>query len=230
MAPRALLVLLLVLLPGIATAQTDAPDRLRINGSNALGARVVPAMVSAWLKQIGYANIKRRDPSAVLTEFTGTSNSGVPIVVDIDKSGTGPGLAALIKGDADVSMSERQPNAKEKSAAWQLGDLTSPDEESVVALTGLVVVVSPNNPVSSLSESQLRDVFAGKIHDWSEFGGTPGPIVPCIRQSGGEQELLSIMVLGDAKIAPTTATYGSNVQVAAAVAADPSRLGIVEVN
>jgi phosphate transport system substrate-binding protein len=41
----------------------------------------------------------------------------------------------------------------------------------------LVVITHPTNPVKNLSESQLRDIFAGTINNWKDVGGPDQPIV-----------------------------------------------------
>jgi phosphate transport system substrate-binding protein len=53
-----------------------------------------------------------------------------------------------------------------------------------VALDGVAVVVHPSNPVRTLSVLQLRDVFRGRIAEWSDVGGPPGEIGVTSRESG----------------------------------------------
>ena len=47
-----------------------------------------------------------------------------------------------------------------------------------VAKEGLVFYVNKNNPVNSLSSQQLKDIYSGKITNWSEVGGQDERIVP----------------------------------------------------
>lgn len=49
-------------------------------------------------------------------------------------------------------------------------------EESVIARDGVVAVVNPQNPISQLDEGQVRDIFDGRIVDWSQLGGHPAKI------------------------------------------------------
>jgi hypothetical protein len=46
----------------------------------------------------------------------------------------------------------------------------------VVGHDGIVVVVNPHNPLTRLSEDDVRLIFSGAITDWSEFGEPPGRI------------------------------------------------------
>jgi len=52
----------------------------------------------------------------------------------------------------------------------------------VLALDGMPVIVSPNNPVSELTLEQIAKIFAGEIMDWLEVGGPPGAINLRLRQ------------------------------------------------
>jgi phosphate transport system substrate-binding protein len=62
------------------------------------------------------------------------------------------------------------------------------DTESVwltpVAIDGVAIVVHPSNPVKDLSLLQLRDIFRGRIAEWTEVGGPPGEISVGSRESG----------------------------------------------
>src|SRR5262249_38734880 len=50
------------------------------------------------------------------------------------------------------------------------------EHEHVVGLDGIVVIVSPRNPVAKLSLEQLQGIFSGAIFDWSQIGGAAGRI------------------------------------------------------
>ena len=45
-----------------------------------------------------------------------------------------------------------------------------PYELEQIATEALVFVVNENNPVSSLTKEQVRDIYAGKITNWSQVG------------------------------------------------------------
>lgn len=210
-----------------AQAQADDAERLRIHGSNLLGARLVPALVESWLKDIGYSQVKRRELGPTRTEI-GAMRDGLPLIVEIDKRGTASGLQAIINGDAEICMSARQPNAREIDDAWQLGDLKSPTQEWVVGLDGLVLVVAPDNPASALSRQQLRDVLSGRIRDWKQLGATAGPItVHTLSAASGTQEAITRIVLGGDKPATGLVRHASHAEVLAAVRRDVRSIGII---
>lgn len=210
-----------------AQARVDDTERLRIHGSNLLGARLVPALVESWLKDIGYGQVKRRELGPNRTEI-GAVRDGLPLIVEIDKRGTASGLQAIINGDAEICMSARQPNAREIDDAWQLGDLKSPTQEWVVGLDGLVLVVSPDNPVSALSRQQLRDVLSGRIRDWKQLGNAAGAItVHTLSAGSGTQEAITRIVLAGDKPAPGPVRHAAQADVLAAVRRDPRSIGII---
>ena len=209
------------------SAQADDAERLRIHGSNLLGSRLVPTLVENWLRQIGYTQIKRRELGSARTEI-GAVRDGEALIVEIDKRGTASGLQAIIDGDADISMSARQPNARELDDAWQLGDLRSSTQEWVVGLDGLVVLVSPESKIAALSVQQLRELVSGGIRDWKQLGGGTGRIsVHTLPQDSGTQEAIARLLLAGGKNSVGLVRHRSHAEVAAAVRADSNSIGIV---
>jgi phosphate transport system substrate-binding protein len=55
--------------------------------------------------------------------------------------------------------------------------------EFVIARDAIAVIVHPDNPVEHLSLQQISDLYSGKLTDWSQVGGTPGPVVLLSRES-----------------------------------------------
>jgi hypothetical protein len=47
-----------------------------------------------------------------------------------------------------------------------------------IGLDALVFIVNEDNPVDSLTSQQIRDIYSGKIKNWSEVGGNDVAIVP----------------------------------------------------
>lgn len=225
---RILATALLLLAAQSVSAQADDAERLRIHGSNLLGSRLVPTLVESWLGQIGYTQIKRRDLGPARTEI-GAVRDGEPLIVEIDKRGTASGLQAIIAGDADISMSARQPNARELDDAWQLGDLRSSTQEWVVGLDGLVVLASPESKLAALSMQQLRELVSGGIRDWKQLGGVgTGRIsVHTLPQGSGTQEAIARLLPVGGKTSAGLVRHRNHAEVVAAVRADSNSIGIV---
>lgn len=213
-----------------ASAQEgDSTERLRIHGSNTLGDALVPAMVESWLRHIGYTGIRRLAVSPARTDIRAVRD-GVPLIVEVDKRGSAAGFNDLVEGNAEIAMMARAPLPAEREAAWQLGDLGSPEQEFVVAIDGLAVVVNERNPVRRLSVAQLRDLVSGRVADWSGLGGRAAPIrLHLGRAPSGNRDFLHERVLGTASVAAAAQTHATLAQAARAVAADPDAIAVVGV-
>jgi phosphate transport system substrate-binding protein len=212
-----------------ANAQEAEAERLRIHGSNTVGAEVMPRIVMAWLRSIGYTRIEQRNIRADRTEIAAVRD-GEPLVVDIDRRGSAAGFRALVDGEAELAMMTRAPTAAERNAGWQLGDLSSPEQEFSIALDGLAVVVDARNPVRAISVAQLRDIAAGRIRNWTQLGGADAPIrVHAGPARGGSREFLEQRVMAGQ---PATAALAHPRlwQAAHAVAEDRGALAIVELS
>ena len=63
---------------------------------------------------------------------------------------------------------------------------TDPSEMHVtmhpVAWDALAIIVHPDNPVASLDMQQIRDIYEGRITNWSEVGGPDMPLKLFVRQ------------------------------------------------
>lgn len=210
-----------------AAAQDVEAERLRIHGSNTVGVEVMPRIVDAWLRSIGYSGIQQRAVRADLTEIAAVRD-GEKLVVEINRRGSAQGFQALVDGDAELAMMARAPTAAERDAGWQLGDLASPEQEFTVAVDGLVVVVDARNPVRSLSVAQLRDIVAGRIRRWSQVGGEDAPIqVHAGHARSGSREFLGQRVMHGTP-AVGLQTHARLRQAARSVMDDRHALAIVE--
>lgn len=71
-----------------------------------------------------------------------------------------------------------------------------PYELEQIATEALVFVVNENNPVSSLTKEQVRDIYAGKITNWSQVGGENLPIAAFQRNpTAGSQVMMEKLVM-----------------------------------
>ena len=79
-------------------------------------------------------------------------------------------------------------------------------EQKAVGRDALVFIVNEENPVQSLTLGQLRDIYAGRVTNWSEVGGADAPIVAFQRgEDSGSQTLFQKLLIGDGELmeAPT---------------------------
>lgn len=209
------------------SAPALADDSLRLHGSNTVGQRLVPALVRAWAEARGHA-VGPTQTAIAEEAMLPITAGGRRIEVHVHSHGTGTGFADLLAGRADFWMASRPINAGEMARAAPLGAITAPAQEHVIALDGLAIIVHPSNPVASLSVAQVRDAFAGRIRDWAELGGPPGPINLYARDDkSGTFDSFQVMVLRGAAISGSARRYESTDQLSADVVADRQGLGFV---
>jgi phosphate transport system substrate-binding protein len=99
--------------------------------------------------------------------------------IAVTGGGSGTGIAAMISGTCDIAESSRVMKKEELEKAKARG--INP-KEYIVALDGLAVAISPDNPVNQLTIDQISDIFTGKITNWKEVGGKDLEIVVLSRE------------------------------------------------
>lgn len=98
---------------------------------------------------------------------------------------------ALVDGDADLIFCAAPSQAQLDYAAQNGVEL----ELTPIGLEAFVFFVNENNPVSSLSQEQLRAVYAGEITNWNELGG-PDRLICALQRnegSGSQTRFLAFM-------------------------------------
>lgn len=209
----------------------DAPaatEKLRIHGSNTLGAELVPELALSWLKHRGYDTVTM-DKGKEAATLHGKTGNGSEIEISIISEGSSTGFHGLLNRIADIGMSSRKIKKKEITALSSFGDMTSGECEKIIALDGIAIIVHPDNPLDHLSKSQLREIFSGHINDWQEVGGTPGAINLHARDNNsGTYQVFNSLVLGkDATLSGKAKRYAHNAQLSKEVSADPLGIGFV---
>ncbi|HEY4687955.1 MAG TPA: phosphate ABC transporter substrate-binding protein [Anaerolineae bacterium] len=68
--------------------------------------------------------------------------------------------------------------------SWLPADLDSRTWVSPLAYDAVTVIVHPSNPVDGVSLAQLRDVFQGRVGDWSALGWS-GPALSAVSREDG---------------------------------------------
>lgn len=70
-----------------------------------------------------------------------------------------------------------------------------------IGMDALVFFVNPNNPVQSLTQNQLVDIYSGKYTNWKQVGGLNKKIVAFQRpDQSGSQNLMDKLVMKDTKM------------------------------
>lgn len=81
------------------------------------------------------------------------------VEIELQQSDSSSGMASTRDGVCDIGMASRELKASELEAG-----LTP----TVIAMDGIAVIVSPENPITGLTSAQVRGIYMGEIADWSE--------------------------------------------------------------
>jgi len=92
-----------------------------------------------------------------LTEAYTAINPDVEI--ELQQTDSSSGMTSTLDGVCDIGMASRALKDSEIEAG--LNGLT-------IAMDGIAVIVSNDNPVNGLTSEQVRDIYMGEITDWSE--------------------------------------------------------------
>jgi len=145
-------------------------------------------------------------------------------VVQVNGGGSGTGIAALINGTADLAMSSRpmEDDEKQKAKTARGADVV----EHPVALDALGVFVHTSNPVAQLTIAQVKDIFQGKVKNWSQVGGPNAPVVLYGRESSsGTYDYFREHVLAKEDFAPAVQTLQGTAAIINAIGQDKNGIG-----
>lgn len=90
-------------------------------------------------------------------------------------TGSGSGITAVSEDRCDIGLSSRNLKDEEKSKGL---------EETVLALDGIAIIVSPDNDVKDLSTEDIAKIYKGEITNWKDVGGKDTEIVVIGREAG----------------------------------------------
>ena len=102
-------------------------------------------------------------------------NANKGISVTYNPTGSGSGIQAVSEGRCDIGLSSRALKDDEKSSGLK---------ETTVALDGIAIIVSPEDPVSDLDVDTIAKIYTGEITNWKDVGGSDAEIVLIGREAG----------------------------------------------
>lgn len=135
--------------------------------------------------------------------------------ISVTSSGSDLGIADLRAGKADIAMISRKLEAEEH-------DLYA----IPVALDGVNVIVHRDNPVGTVTRSQLMDIYRGKISDWSVVGGKEARIdVVSLKGTQGAHHLIADFLGIRPSESPAARIVASNDEMRDAISASLAAIG-----
>jgi phosphate transport system substrate-binding protein len=133
--------------------------------------------------------------------------------------GSSAGIESVSNGTSEIGTSSRDLKPEESS----LGLV-----DTKVALDAIAVIVNLDNPVTSLTTSQVAQVFEGTITNWSQLGGPDMEIGLVNRdEASGTREAFLKIVLKGGEFDRTAAVLPGTGQVRSVVAQSKSAIGYI---
>jgi phosphate transport system substrate-binding protein len=139
--------------------------------------------------------------------------------VDVQSGGSSRGVADARSGLADIGMVSRALIPEEK-------DLTT----HAIAMDGIGIILHSDNPVKSLSDTQIKEIYSGQITNWKAVGGKDARIT-VVNKAEGRSTLelfLHHFALKNSEIKPQV-IIGDNQQGIKTVAGNPGAIGYVSI-
>jgi phosphate transport system substrate-binding protein len=202
--------------------------RIRVLGLTAVGAIAVG----------GVAAVPASTPAASVITMSG-STSVAPLasllIRQYNKSFPNRARFRLAQGGSDVGVADVA--AGKVSIGNSSRDKKSSDPADLVfnriAKDAICVVTNPKNGVGNLSQSQIQDIFSGKVRNWSQVSGAKasGSINLVVRTAAsGTQDAFQKIFMGSASVSGAASAKASNGLVQQTVQSDPNAVGYVSLD
>lgn len=139
--------------------------------------------------------------------------------VDVQTGGSSRGIADIRQGLSDIGLVSRALKNEEK-------DLVA----FSIALDGVCIILHEDNPIKQLTDSQIVDIFTGKITNWKEVGGKEAPFT-VVNKAEGRSTLELFLHYFKLKNSAVKAhvIIGDNEQGIKTVAGNPNAIGYVSI-
>jgi len=165
----------------------------------------------------------------------GVTPSPVPVVLRVGVADTAVPFPTLT-ANPDFGLQVVSANTTTLFADLAAGNLdallvhTIPENEAVwfnpVAVDGLVIIVHPDNPVTSLSRGEVQAVFNGRITNWSTLGGPDLPITLITRERGsGARTIFAQRIMAEQRVSINAVVATGDTAVQEQVATNPGGIG-----
>lgn len=217
----------------VAASNTTGPRpvaALSLCGSNTIGSQLGPELVRAFVSEkLGGRNV-RIDVGAKADQWVVRADvANQPLHIDIAAHGSATAFEGLHAGSCQVGMASRRIHPAEIIRDQNIfGDLTGRAAEHIVGLDGIAVIVHPSNPVRHLTIDQLRRLFSGAVTNWSQVGGSSGPVTVYARDDkSGTYDMFVTFVLQTQHLAPSARRFEDSTKLSDSVARDPHGIGFI---
>jgi phosphate transport system substrate-binding protein len=139
------------------------------------------------------------------------------VTVTIQGGGSSVGVKSAAEGIVDIGAASREIKPDEPALVKHL-----------IAKDGIAIIVHPSNTISDIAKEQVRDIFSGRITNWSEIGGPDEQITVVAREEGsGTRSAFEEMVMDKELITNNAILQSSNGAIRTTVVNDPNSIGFL---
>jgi phosphate transport system substrate-binding protein len=97
----------------------------------------------------------------------------------VSATGSGDGIKGVPAGTCEIGMSSRELTPAEIGTGI---------DELVIAIDGIAVIINNANPIATLTQEQIKNIYTGEIASWEQLGaaaqGKTGRIAVVSREPG----------------------------------------------
>jgi phosphate transport system substrate-binding protein len=161
---------------------------LRLYGSDLLGSDLMRDLTKGFLKQEGAdeKNISVDESKAHLGELRVSGfipKDLTQITVEVLLKDSATAFNSMRNNECDIGVLWRKMSNDENAEMRKngLGDMLTGKNECVLAQDNIAIIVNGDNPLTSLSRDELKDIFTADINRWEQLqrktgGRMSGPI------------------------------------------------------
>ncbi|MDJ0695373.1 phosphate ABC transporter substrate-binding protein [Mastigocoleus sp. MO_188.B34] len=139
--------------------------------------------------------------------------------INVKTGGSSQGIKDASEGNVDIGMVSRSLKAKEKHLL-----------PFTIAKDGISVLIHKNNPIKSLTNKQIVDIYTNKINNWRQVGGKNAPIfVVSKAENHSTGKLFAKFFQMPIKDISADKIIGDNPEAIAAVNENPNTIAYVSI-
>lgn len=148
----------------LSDAAADFLRYIRSAGQEVVGQFCVPAhKATSFLSDRSTGKLTIRGSSSVaplMEELAADYNTYNPNVdITVLSTDSGDGLTAAIRGECDLAMSSRSLKDYETELL----------ATETIGMDAIVLIVNGQNPIGNITMKEIRNIYDGKVRDWSEL-------------------------------------------------------------
>ncbi len=209
----------------------EAPKAiLRLADSNTIQDSLGPALAEAFLKAQGATDVQILSGAVPQERMVQGVLPGdeLPSAITIAAHGSATAVTTPGEDGWDIEMSSQKLKPDEAGKRAASGNSHLAPSEHVLGLDGIAVIVNASNPLKELRKDTIRQIFTGKITDWSKVGSMHGAIQLYARdEQSGIADSFKAMVLAGTPVASSARRFEDSNALSQAVSSDPNGIGFV---